>query len=184
MVQTRVHWGIFIPALLAMILLVMALSPILILAHFVENIMSQLKPPPAIFTGGLPYLLVFLPAILIGLPLLLLTWVAYLKSEVRLTNRRLIFRTGLASKTTGELTLENVDAIIINQPLFGRIFGYGTVIVTSVGGLHFPLQYIRSPQNFHATLQRAVREAKNPAPVASKVASPVPNDDSRYMPKA
>lgn len=183
LVQTRMHWGIFVPALLSMILLAAALSPILILFHFVQNILSQLKSPSIIFDGGLPYLIVFLPPILIGLPLLLLTLVAYLKSEIRLTNRRLLFRTGLASKTAGELPLENVDAIIINEPLLGRILGYGTVIVTSVGGLHFPLRYISSPQNFHATLQRAVREAKDRTVPVSKPVTSVPDDDSRYMPK-
>lgn len=41
--------------------------------------------------------------------------------------------TGFLNKISGELPLENVESIYIAEPLFGRILGYGTVAVTSVG---------------------------------------------------
>jgi hypothetical protein len=180
--QERLHWGIFIPAMLVVALLTLATLPVLFLVHLMSNMMSQLNPQPARSIGGLFFLIVFLPEICVGLPLLLVTWAAYLKSEITLTNRRLIFRTGLVMRMAGELPLENVEAMIIVEPLLGRIFGYGTVIVTSVGGLRFPLRYICSPQSFHATLQRAVNDAKRPVQLVSKVSTPPPDVDSRYMP--
>ena len=158
--------------------------PVLFLVHLMSNMMSQLNPQPAKSIGGLLFLIVVLPEILVGLPLLLVTWAAYLKSEITLTNRRLIFRTGLVMRVAGELPLENVEAMIIVEPLLGRAFGYGTVIVTSVGGLRFPLRYIGSPQNFHANLQQAVNNAKRPVTTVNKISPPPLSDDSRYMPKS
>jgi len=79
---------------------------------------------------------------------------------------------------TGELPLENVEAIYLSEPLFGRLLGYGTVLVTSLGG-----HYIASPQAFHAMLQKAVGGAKSSAKRISKAPTPPPDDDSRYMPK-
>ena len=181
--RERLHWGIFIPPMLLLVLLLLMTLPVLFVVHSMSNMMSQLNPQPAKSIAGLLFLIVFLPEILVGLPLLLVTWAAYLKSEITLTNRRLIFRTGFVMKVAGELPLENVEAMIIVEPLLGRIFGYGTVIVTSVGGLRFPLRYIGSPQSFHATLQRAVNDAKRPVQSERRVSTPPPDDESRYMPK-
>jgi hypothetical protein len=108
---------------------------------------------------------------------------AYLNPQVILTNKRLIYRTGFLARAAGELPLENVDAIFILEPLRGRLLGYGTVTVSSLGGLRLPLQYLAKPQVFHAALQRVVAQAKSPARPAPKLA-PVPQDDSRYMPKS
>jgi len=166
-----------------LVFLILATLPVLFLVHLMSNMMSQLNPQPARSIGGLFFLIVFLPEICVGLPLLLVTWAAYLKSKITLTDRRLIYRTGFVMRVSGELPLENVEAIIIVEPLLGRVFGYGTVIVTSVGGLRFPLRYIGSPQNFHATLQQAVNNAKRPVPPANKVSTPPPDDNSRFMPK-
>ncbi|MGA3141772.1 MAG: PH domain-containing protein [Verrucomicrobiota bacterium] len=181
--QERLHWGMFILPLLVLVFLILATLPVLFLVHLMSNMMSQLNPQPARSIGGLFFLIVFLPEICVGLPLLLVTWAAYLKSKITLTDRRLIYRTGFVMRVSGELPLENVEAIIIVEPLLGRVFGYGTVIVTSVGGLRFPLRYIGSPQNFHATLQQAVNNAKRPVPPANKVSTPPPDDNSRFMPK-
>ena len=59
---------------------------------------------------------------------------------------------------------------------------YGTVTVSSLGGLRLPFQYLGKPHLFHAALQRAVAQAKSPPRSAPKLA-PAPQDDSRYMPK-
>jgi uncharacterized membrane protein YdbT with pleckstrin-like domain len=159
--QERLHWGIFVVPLVAMLALFVAVLPVMVILHLMNKMVGQLNPQTTGPIGGLLILILVLPEILIGLPLLLVTWVAYLKSNITLTDRRLIFRTGLLSRVTGELPLENIEAIILAEPLLGRILGYGTVTVTSLGGLHFPLRYLRSPQRLHASLQRAVVAAKS-----------------------
>ena len=103
---------------------------------------------------------------------------AYQNSEITLTNKRLIYRTGFVARAAGELPLENVEAIFILEPLLGRLLGYGTVTVSSFGGLRLPLQYLSKPHVFHAALQNAVTGAKAASRPAQKVAPPS-NDDSR-----
>jgi hypothetical protein len=79
--------------------------------------------------------------------------------------------------------LENVEGLFIIEPLLGRLLGYGTVAVSTLGGLRLPLQYLSKPHVFHAVLQKAVASAKAGGRPAQKV--PVPqSDDSRYMPKS
>jgi len=108
---------------------------------------------------------------------------AYLHSQIILTNKRLIYRTGFLARAAGELPMENVEAMFILEPLLGRLFGYGTVSVSSLGGLHLLLQYIGKPHVFHAALQRAVAAAKSSSRLGPK-APLQPNDDARYMPKS
>ena len=159
--QERLHWGVFILPMLVVLALFLVTLLSMAFLHFITRIVSQLNPQFNSPFGGLFIWILVLPEILIGFPLLLVTWVAYLKSNITLTDRRLIFRTGWLTRVKGELPLENVDAIIFTEPLLGRFLGYGTVLVTSLGGLRFPFCYIASPQSFHATLQKAVTTARS-----------------------
>jgi uncharacterized membrane protein YdbT with pleckstrin-like domain len=119
------------------------------------------------------------PALLV----FILVLVAYLNCEITLTNKRLIYRTGFLVRAAGELPLENVEAMFILEPLLGRLLGYGTVAVSTLGGLQFPLRFIGKPHVFHAALQRAVADAKAPSRPPAK-AAPAPLDYARYMPRA
>ena len=80
--------------------------------------------------------------------------------------------------------MENVEAIFILEPLLGRLLGYGTVAVSSLGGLRLPLGYLSKPHSFHAALQKAVANAKTASRPAPAQKAPTSwDDDSRYMPK-
>jgi uncharacterized membrane protein YdbT with pleckstrin-like domain len=168
-----------IPAVVLLAELVAAL-PILIMASAMGKMVSQFGVPKA---PGMGLLWVFFGFVwfLPTLAVLVAVIAGYLNSEVTLTSKRLIYRTGLLSRASGELPLENVDALFIQEPLLGRLFGFGTVAVSSVGGAQFPFRYIGQPQMLHSMLQRAVKDAKAPR---RSVPPAGPQDDSRYMPKA
>ena len=192
--KVRLHWGIFIPALLLgfapMLLWLAIMFPIIFFIHGMFYAIGQ-NGMPMNQTSGLPglQLIWLIPVTVVCMILfgvLLATWLAYSKSEVILTNRRLLFRTGILSRRSGELPLENVESIYISEPLIGRMFGYGTVMVTSVGGARFPLSFIGSPQGFHSMLQKAVADAKSSArgiPKPPEARPPPRDDDARYRPK-
>jgi len=183
--KVRLHWGIFIPVPLFAFCPIVVSLPFWFLMHGLLNALGQMGMPanPRLNLMWLPALV---PYLVIVLGLVLGTWFSYWKSEVTLTDRRLVFRTGFLSRRSGELPLENVESIYISEPLLGRLCGYGTVKVTTVGGAYFPLWFIGSPQDFHATLQKAVLSAKNsirgrPKPLES--GSAPQDDDLRYRPK-
>jgi len=187
--KVRLHWGVFIPVLLFAFCPVLACLPFIFLVHGLVNVLGQtgmrLNQSPGMPSLNLIWLLPVVPYLVFVLGLLLATWFSYAKSEVTLTNRRLVFRTGFLSRRSGELPLENVESIYISEPLLGRMCGYGTVMVTTVGGASFPLWFIGSPQIFHSRLQKAVWDAKNSTRSIAKApaSSPPQDDDSRYKPK-
>jgi hypothetical protein len=54
--------------------------------------------------------------------------------EFILTNKRIVIKTGLLSRHTFEVLLTKVEAIGVSQSLFGRILGYGDILITGTGG--------------------------------------------------
>jgi hypothetical protein len=165
--KVRQHWGMFIPVLLFAFALVLALLPFIFIFHAADDVLLQLgrrlNQPPIAPRLNRVWMLALVPYSMMFLGSLLGTWLSYSKSEVTLTNRRLIFRTGFLSRRSGELPLENIESIFMAEPLLGRLCGYGTVMVTTVGGARFPLSFIGTPRSFHSTLQKAVLNAKDSA---------------------
>jgi uncharacterized membrane protein YdbT with pleckstrin-like domain len=186
--KVRLHWGVFVPVLLCVVGLILAILPFFFIAHMLFGMLGQIGGSSN-NVSAIPrvmWLLTLSPCLLVVAALFLITWFAYSKSEVTLTNRRLVFRTGFLSRRSGEVPLENVESIFISEPLLGRICGYGTVTVTTLGGAHFPLAFIGSPQSVHSTLQMAVLNAKDSLRGTTKPPGPTsrPQDEgSRYMPK-
>jgi hypothetical protein len=167
---------------------IVASLPLIFLFHGLLNALGHIgfNQNSGIPSFNLIFLIPLVPYLLAVGCLLLGTWVSYAKSEIMLTNRRLVFRTGFLSRRSGELPLENVESIYISEPLIGRMCGYGTVTVTSVGGAHFPLSFIGFPQSFHSMLQKAVVNAKSPVRDVPKPSEARPHrhdDDARYRPK-
>jgi len=188
--KVHLHWGIFVPVLLWAFATLLPIMVWLLLARRALSMMSQTLAPlnngGAVHQPELIWLIPFAPFVAVITGLLLEKWISYAKSEIVLTNRRLSFRTGFVWRCSGELPLENVEAIYISESLLGRICGYGTVTVTTVGGAAFPLSYMGSPQFFHETLKKAVLDAKNTLQGTAKVpgATSVHQDqDAPYRPK-
>jgi Bacterial PH domain len=66
-------------------------------------------------------------------------------TEFAVTDKRVIGKFGIIKRSSLELVLGKVESISVNQNLFGRIFNYGTVVVTGSGGTHQPIPYIADP---------------------------------------
>jgi len=181
--QLKLHWGIFVPVVMTATLFLVAMIPMVVMIRAANDLAHQFNAQVSNTISCFLLILILLPEIVIALPLLLLTLAAYSKSSITLTNRRLIFRTGLLARVQGELPLENMEMILLNEPPLGRLLGYGTLTVTSLGGLRFPLRYVASPIGFHAALQQAVAAAKSPVNPSPPPASTGLHDDSPYMPK-
>lgn len=98
------------------------------------------------------------PSLLLGLILLpfyglgLLFWavviIKYLTTELAITNKRVIAKFGLISRSTVEINLQRIESIQVNQGIFGRIFNYGSIIVSGAGSPQAPIPGISSPLQF------------------------------------
>lgn len=74
-------------------------------------------------------------------------------TEMAVTNRRVLIKTGLGSRRTLDLMLSRVESIGVEETVMGRMLGYGSVIVRGTGGTPDPFVLIAHPQEFRRAVQ-------------------------------
>ncbi len=85
---------------------------------------------------------------LAGLLLMVTPVIIYYTTELGITNKRIIAKTGLIMRNSVELNLDRVESIRVEQGILGRIFNYGTVILAGAGNPHAPMKRISNPLEF------------------------------------
>jgi uncharacterized membrane protein YdbT with pleckstrin-like domain len=88
-------------------------------------------------------------AFLIALFHLLGAWVRAVSTEIIVTNRRVIYKTGFISRNTVEMNLDKVESVLVRQSLVGRTLNFGSVIVRGVGAGLEPVASISDPLSLH-----------------------------------
>lgn len=80
--------------------------------------------------------------------------IARATSEFAITNKRIIIKVGLISRHTLEMNLSKVESVIVDQGIWGRILGYGSITVIGTGGTNEPFPYIANPMEFRKQFQQ------------------------------
>ena len=120
------------------------------------------------------------PLIIIGLILFfvwglgLLFWIAaaikYFTTELAITNKRVIAKFGLVSRSTIEINLQKIESIQVNQGILGRILNYGSIVVSGAGNPQAPIPGISSPLQFRRAFVDT-QESKSPSQTVAQVAT-------------
>jgi uncharacterized membrane protein YdbT with pleckstrin-like domain len=146
--ETRLHWivmlgHIVIAAVLALVGATLLLTP-----------WNSIKDSGASIAGPLRWAgaaCLVVAAIFFGIGLMRRN-----ATEMAVTNKRVIVKSGLASRRTIELLLARIESIAVEEPAMGRILGYGTVIVRGTGGTPEVFPQISHPLAFREQVQRQI----------------------------
>lgn len=95
---------------------------------------------------------------IIGIVFFAIAIIRVMTTELALTNKRVIAKTGFIRRDTIELRLEKVEGLIISQGIIGRIFNYGTVIVSGTGGIRTPIPFITEPTGFRRVVNEFLED--------------------------
>ena len=101
--------------------------------------------------------IVLLPAFGLGLIFLVMAYVRYQSTELAVTTKRVIVKHGFIRRQTVEINLNKVESVQVDQGGLGRMFNFGTLVVSGTGTSHAPLTGIASPMAF----RRAFIEAQD-----------------------
>ena len=71
-------------------------------------------------------------------------------TELAVTDRRVIYKTGIFRRHSMEMNRSKVETVGVDQSILGRILGYGTVIVRGTGGSFEPIPFIGDPLTFRS----------------------------------
>ena len=83
---------------------------------------------------------------------------AYLKirsTEMGITSKRVIRKTGVVMRDTDEIRLAKVESVSVKQGFLGRMFGYGDVIISGSGGNDAVMKGVRDPLAFRNVVNNA-----------------------------
>jgi len=105
--------------------------------------------------GHLIFLGVLLLAVAIGLVFLVWAYVRYKTTEFAVTDRRIIAKTGLISRSTVELFLDKVEALHVEQSVWGRLLDFGTVTIHGTGSTLEPIRNISAPLTLRKQFMQA-----------------------------
>ncbi|MFX3621865.1 MAG: PH domain-containing protein [Acinetobacter radioresistens] len=94
----------------------------------------------------------------IGLILIAIAAIHVLTTELALTNRRIIAKSGLIRRNTIELKVNRVESLGVDQGILGRIFNFGSIVIKGTGGSHAPIPYIARPLEFRQQVNNFLDE--------------------------
>ncbi len=137
--RTRLHWFIYLRSLLVLLLALGIFA-------------AGSGTPPAdqpLFEIGAAVLGV------VGLVAFLGAWIKRSTTELAVTDRRVVHKTGFFSRQTQEMNREKVESVDVEQSVPGRIFGYGTVLVRGIGSSWEPFRNIADPLRFRSFITAA-----------------------------
>ena len=97
--------------------------------------------------GFVHWSLVVVSAILfaIGLGLLAQNWYRWWTTEIAVTDRRIIYKTGFIYRETSEMHMDKVESVDVDQTILGRLLDYGDVSVIGTGSTWETLRTIARP---------------------------------------
>ncbi|HET9039594.1 MAG TPA: PH domain-containing protein, partial [Gemmatimonadales bacterium] len=109
-------------------------------------------------------------AALVGVALLLAAppAVRYLSSDFAVTDKRVLARMGILHRQSLETLLSKIEGIGVEQDLWGRLLGFGTLTITGTGGTREALPGIPRPLEFRRQVQAQIvvqdeRRSRDPA---------------------
>ncbi|HEX3498595.1 MAG TPA: PH domain-containing protein [Stellaceae bacterium] len=126
---TRTHWRVYLPSILLLLLAIAALAS------------ANYAPADFAAVPQIAALALLVLAAASWLPAFLRRWT----TELAVTNRRVIFKSGLFRRHTMEMNMSKVESVDVDQSIIGRILGFGTVTIRGTGGGIEPMRNIADP---------------------------------------
>jgi acyl-coenzyme A synthetase/AMP-(fatty) acid ligase len=148
--KTRLHWIVMLWQVILGCLL-FGLAGALLFYYALNRTAMQSKALHIMEGGGVALLVCGLVVILTGL-------VRRNATEMAVTNRRVVIKTGLASRKTIEMLLNKVESIEVSETAFGRMLGYGTIVVIGTGGTPEPFHKVAHPLEFRSQVQQQIEQ--------------------------
>ncbi len=112
----KLHWIIYAGAM-GMLLLAIVLA---ILSSAVQSL-------------GTVFLIAAGIALVLAVALAVKEWFDQWITEIAVTNLRVIYKVGFIRRRTSEMNMEKVESVVVNQPILGRILGYGSIHIRGTG---------------------------------------------------
>lgn len=129
--HTTIHWIIYWPAV---VFLILAVAVWALGVHYNLTGRAAQACTAAELILALLALVAFLRA-----------FARRLGTEIVVTDNRVIYKRGLIARHTLEMNVSKIESVDVEQSFWGRIFGFGSVVVRGTGSTFEPLMGVAAP---------------------------------------
>jgi len=126
----RLHWIIYLPAAIALLLALAALTR-------VDR-----------GTLGMTWLAVAVALAVAGGLMLFSAWFRRWTTEIDVTDRRVVYKCGFVRRHTVEMNMDKVESVDVDQSILGRLLDYGDITIRGTGETWETLKMIGAPLKF------------------------------------
>jgi uncharacterized membrane protein YdbT with pleckstrin-like domain len=145
--QTRLHWIVMFGHIVAAIVL-WALGGYVLWYDYAHQQMETNNRHIAAYAGA--------ALLLCGLIVLFAGSLRRNATEMAVTTRRVVIKTGIASRRTIEMLLNKVETIEVTEPGLGRVLGYGSITMIGTGGTSEQFHKMAKPLLFRNEAQQQI----------------------------
>ncbi len=142
----KIHWFVFVSGIF------MFLTAIALFGVTAQPEINQEEGTMYAFFGAIAFILSMIS--------LIKAFIFKISTELAITSKRVIAKVGFISRNTIELNHKKVESFIVDQSIFGRIFGFGTIVVCGTGGGKTPIPNIDNPLEFRRQAMKVADEAE------------------------
>jgi uncharacterized membrane protein YdbT with pleckstrin-like domain len=96
--------------------------------------------------------------LVITFPLAIYEYLRVRHTELGVTNKRVISKTGIISRKSEEMKLTSIETVEIDQSILGRMLGYGNIKVSGRGSSDVLFRNVDDPMG----VKRAIESVSNP----------------------
>ena|SRR5581483_6470222 len=126
----RLHWIVYVPAIVLLLLAVIALTQ------------------AGNGTLGAVWLGVAVILALAGGVLLFRAWFHRWTTEIDVTDRRIVYKHGFINRHTVEMNMDKVESVDVDQSILGRMLDFGDITIRGTGETWETLKTIGAPLKF------------------------------------
>jgi len=130
----RLHWSIYLRGLIVLAVAIVLLA--------LAEVFTDRMPDPDMQRYAR------IAAGVIGIAGILMVFAAWLRrrsTEIVVTDRRVIFKSGLLSRHIVEMNVSKIETVDVEQGLGGRLWNYGTLMIRGTGSGFEPLEGVGEP---------------------------------------
>lgn len=147
--QTRLHWVVMLRHILLGLLLLAGAGALL--SYLLHQPRSGSTSEHLAQGGAAALLVCGIAAIIAGM-------VRRNATEMAVTTRRVVIKQGLMNRKTVEMLLNKIETIEVNEPMIGRMLGYGSITMIGTGGTSEPFHKIAHPLQFRGAVQQELEQ--------------------------
>jgi uncharacterized membrane protein YdbT with pleckstrin-like domain len=146
--RARLHWSTILrPILAGTILDIAGVACLLFWAMRKEG-----PPTPALTVLAVAGAIL----LVLGSVVILIGAVRRASTEIVVTTRRVLIKTGIVERRTVELLLSKIESVDVTETVYGRMLGFGRVVLRGTGGTPEAFERIGNPLEFRRQIQSQV----------------------------